>query len=88
MWWVTYAGNGIIDFEEFIVMMSRLQRASPAELELAFKLFDKNGDGQIDANELRHLLVNLGEKLTDDEVDEIITEIDIDGDGNIDYSGG
>ena len=30
-------------------------------------------------------MTNLGEKLTDDEVDEMIREADIDGDGHINY---
>ena len=50
-------------------------------------MFDKDDDGFIDARELRHLLTNLGEKLTDQEVDEMIHEVDIDGDCKVDYSG-
>jgi len=34
---------------------------------------------------LRHVLMHIGEKLTDDEIDEMITEVDIDGDGLINY---
>ena len=37
--------------------------------------------------ELRHVMTNLGEKLTDDEVDEMITEADLDGDGMVNYEG-
>ena len=33
----------------------------------------------------RHVMTNLGEKLTDEEVDEMIREADIDGDGQINY---
>ena len=33
----------------------------------------------------RHIMMNLGEKLTDEEVDEMIREADIDGDGQINY---
>ena len=52
-----------------------------------FSLFDRDGDGYIDASELRYLLTTLGEKLTDAEVDEIIKDVDVDGDGRVNYSG-
>lgn len=32
-------------------------------------------------------MTNLGEKLTDDEVEDMIKEADIDGDGNVNYNG-
>ena len=35
----------------------------------------------------RHVMTNLGEKLTDLEVDEMIREADLDGDGMVNYEG-
>ena len=50
-------------------------------------MFDKNGDGYISAAELRNVMTTLGEKLTVEEVDEMIREADIDGDGQVNYEG-
>ena len=51
------------------------------------RVFDKDGNGLISASELRIVMDNLGEKLTDDEVDEMIREADLDGDGMVSYEG-
>ena len=80
-------GNGNIDFPEFLTMMARKMKDTDSEEEIleAFKVFDKDGNGFISAAELRHIMTNLGEKLTDEEVDEMIREADVDGDGQINY---
>ncbi|CAH1267744.1 CALM1 [Branchiostoma lanceolatum] len=41
--------------------------------------------GFITASELRVVMANLGEKLSDEELEEMIDEADIDGDGHINY---
>lgn len=51
---------------------------------LAMQVFDRDNNGFISAAELRHVMTSIGEKLTDDEVDEMIREADQDGDGRID----
>ena len=82
-------GNGTIDFPEFLTMMARKMKETDSEDEIreAFRVFDKDGNGFISAAELRHVMTNLGEKLTDEEVDEMIREADIDGDGQVNYEG-
>ncbi|WAR18905.1 CALM-like protein [Mya arenaria] len=80
------AGNGTIDFEEFMKLMKeRAVGDQEEEMKDAFKVFDKDGNGYITAAELRHVMMNLGEKMTDEEVNEMMTEADKDGDGQIDY---
>ena len=63
-------GNGTIDFPEFLSLMARKMKDTDTEEELieAFKVFDRDGNGFISAAELRHVMTNLGEKLTDEEV--------------------
>lgn len=81
-------GTGTIDFDEFIVLMERFGK-DPQETEMqlraAFKVFDKNNDGFISVKELADVLMNLGEKMTDDEFEDMINEADVDGDGQINY---
>ena len=57
------------------------------EIREAFRVFDKDGNGFISAAELRHVMTNLGEKLTTEEVDDMIREADADGDGQVNYDG-
>lgn len=80
-------GNGTIEFDEFLIMMSRKLKDSDGDAELreAFRVFDKNGDGFISPTELQHVMTNLGEKLTEEEVDDMIREADVDGDGLVNY---
>ncbi|TVU04132.1 hypothetical protein EJB05_50296, partial [Eragrostis curvula] len=85
-------GNGTIEFAEFLSLMARKTAKDGAdaadadeELREAFKVFDKDQNGYISATELRHVMINLGEKLTDEEVEQMIREADLDGDGQVNY---
>ncbi|KAL6007280.1 hypothetical protein ACLOJK_032776 [Asimina triloba] len=80
-------GNGTIEFGEFLNLMARKMKETDAEEELreAFRVFDRDQNGYISANELRHVMINLGEKLTDEEVEQMIREADMDGDGQVNY---
>ena len=58
-----------------------------AEIREAFSIFDKDGNGLITAAELKHVMRSLGENLTQEQVDEMIREADLNGDGMIDFKG-
>ncbi|KAG2467128.1 calmodulin-like [Polypterus senegalus] len=79
--------NGIVDFTEFLTLMVKRIKDMDSEEEIreAFKVFDKDGNGSISAEELHLVMKNLGEDLTDEEIYEMIREADIDGDGQINY---
>jgi len=79
--------NYLIDFTEFMALMSKKMNEHDTEEELieAFKVFDKDSTGLISAHNLRTVMANVGETLTNEEVDEMVTEADLDGDGQINY---
>merc|ERR1739844_239656 len=75
--------NGAIDFNEFIDMMVKRRDCIEDDVVHAFKVFDRDNDGLISAEELRLTMNNLGEPLTEAEVKAMIAEADTDGDGKI-----
>ncbi|OJJ59963.1 hypothetical protein ASPSYDRAFT_44365 [Aspergillus sydowii CBS 593.65] len=79
--------TGTIDFDEFLVMMSRKVKDSDPEAELrgAFEVFDQDKNGTISADELRKVLTSIGDDVTDADVDEMLKLADVNGDGSIDY---
>ena len=85
---VDIGGNGTIEFDEFLYMMSRQLHEGDTEEEIidAFRVFDKDGDGKISVEELTHIMKNLGEPLTQEEIDEMIAQADTNKDGIIDYA--
>ncbi|QSJ17358.1 EF-hand domain-containing protein [Nostoc sp. UHCC 0702] len=74
--------SGSIDFEEFKTLMVSAQGDRQSRLKLAFSVFDEDGSGQITTNELHSVMTLFG--LTDTELDDLIKEVDHDGDGSID----
>lgn len=61
--------------------------AMQEELREAFRMYDKEGNGYIPTSALREILKALDDKLTEDELDEMIAEIDTDGSGTVDFDG-
>ena len=49
------------------------------------RVFDVDGTGRVSAAELRDVLTSLGEKLTAEEVEELLSEGEVDEAGMIDY---
>ena len=69
------------------MMSHKCPSSEVEEIADAFKIFDKNGDGFINAQELRQVMTSLGEHLTEKELEDMMKEADTDGDGLINYNG-
>ena len=80
-------GNGTMDFPEFLSLVKKKMKdtSSDEEILAAFNFYDMDGNGYVSARELRSIMLSLGEILTDAEVDEMIRDADVNGDGQIDY---
>lgn len=80
-------GDGTIDFKEFLGLIAEKLKTSGNKQELleAFKLIDKDGIGALPAYEFRYLMSTSGEDIEEEEIDEMIKEADLDGDGTIDF---
>eukprot|EP00605_Chrysophyceae_sp_TOSAG23-4_P002354 GSChrysophyteH1.ASY1.ANO1.2602.1 assembled CDS len=78
-------GSGTIDFSEFLEMMTAKmsERDSREEILKAFRLFDDDETGKISFRNLKRVAKELGENMTDEELQEMIDEADRDGDGEI-----
>lgn len=89
-------GNGTVDFNEFLRMMSKscsfVRQDSEAkrsceeqEMRQAFRIFDIDANGFIDSRELKMTMCHLGEDLSDGDVKRMMKLADKNGDGRIDY---
>ena len=79
-------GNGVVGFPELVAMMARKMKDVDTEDKVmeAFKVFDRDGSGAISIEDLKRVMTNLGDKLTNDEISSIIREADMDGNDLID----
>ncbi|KAI9097351.1 calmodulin variant 1 [Phlyctochytrium arcticum] len=70
--------NGV-DFPEFLTLVSRgvgkqTDKSAEETVRAAFRVLDQSGRGTIGVNELKHVLMNVGEKLSAAEVDDMVRE--------------
>ena len=81
------APAGDIDFAEFVTLMAHkmADEKSEATLKAAFSVFDTSGDGFISAEEMRRIMMNVGEPVTIGDINDLIGEVDKNGDGYVDY---
>lgn len=81
--------NGSIDFQEFLAFMVRKMSAriyTREDVFKAFQVFDRDSNGYITKAELTNIFTKIGQHMTLEEAEKIITEVDADKDGRINYS--
>ena len=78
-------GLGELSFEEFLnIMCTKMcEKDTKDEILKAFRLFDDDDTGKITFKNLKRVAKELGENLTDQELQEMIEEADRNGDGEI-----
>ena len=79
-----------LDIELFLNIVAEkyidfANNSSSEDVINAFRTFDKDGNGTIPADELRNVMTSIGDVLSEEEVEEMIREADINGDGVIYY---
>ena len=78
-------GNGKIEFEEFLMAMENKSKEDEYTIKQAFAILDRNDSGYITPNDLRHALICLGENYSLEEVTEMLSLVDEDQDGVINF---
>merc|ERR1712139_93962 len=84
---VNEIGKGQIDFEDFLFLIDKKEqdKDTRGQLVAAFEVFDEGHTGVIKTSDLKHMMISLGNKLTPAEIDEMILEADVEGNGEIRY---
>ncbi len=78
-------GSGTIDYTEFLIATSNKKTMlSEEKLKATFAMFDQDGSGYITPNEIKEIL-GAGQNISDEAWEEMIKEVDVNGDGQISY---
>ncbi|KAK4321416.1 hypothetical protein Pmani_007771 [Petrolisthes manimaculis] len=83
-------GSGELEFEEFVELAAKFlieedEEALKEELREAFRIYDKEGNGYITTSVLKEILRELDNRLTEEDLEGIIEEVDEDGSGTLDF---
>ena len=57
------------------------------DMREAFQMFDRDCNGYISKRELKFVMISLGEQITEAAVENMMKEVDLDGDGRVNYEG-
>ena len=80
--------NGYCEYDEFLLLMSKKINEGQMDEEMmeAFKTFDNTGKGYISLNDLKRVLKQYNEVLSDEDIKLLHSETDNDKDGKINFT--
>eukprot|EP01052_Picozoa_sp_SAG31_P007365 SAG31_NODE_351_length_17237_cov_7.010445_9_plen_114_part_00 len=65
--------------------LNNVEQAHKAIIRELFELMDEDGGGSLDHGEIKKLAKSMGAKLTDEELNTALVEMDADGSGEVDF---
>lgn len=81
--------GGTVSFDEFLGLVGDVRAKEKTlraeDVEAAFRVFDAGKTGVVHKDELKKILTSLGERLTEEEVEEMVAP-DVGGDGMVRYA--
>jgi calcium-dependent protein kinase len=81
-------GSGVIDYTEFLAAtLDKKLYLQEQQCWSAFRVFDRNGDGRISLEELKHVLNSgdVSDAFAGQDMEALMKEVDTSGDGEIDF---
>lgn len=79
------SSRGYLSINELYSYMLDYPNNNDLELETAFNIYDKDNDGFISSRDLSETLKSFGDDVNEEDISKIMKEVDIDGDGLINY---
>lgn len=81
--------GGKVSFNDFVSMIKDIRategRPTLSTIEAAFRVFDPKGTGYIQRDELKNILTSVGDKLSNEEAEDLLSVADVDSQGRIHY---
>jgi Ca2+-binding EF-hand superfamily protein len=77
----------LVEFQSLASLLWEEEDVSKDALTQCFKVLDKDGNGVVSTSEFRNLMMNHGEKLTEQELNDLLDLADQNDDGKMNYSG-
>lgn len=85
---VDHNGNGSLEFSEFLNLVKDIYQDPnkfETEIKEAFQRYDQDGNGVISQPEFKHLITSFDDKISDEEMKDLLSKVEMDKDGNINY---